>query len=311
MFKIKHILLVMSLLYGLPLMPTGNWASSSSSALEYLFSFGMMGLGIKNQLSLRHFEDLPDASKEATRFVHEQLKHQDVPNYEDITVKVGTNYGAINDSLIILMQNQEGSEKTELDDLLEESKHGETPEIRKSADSSLDVVKSIISHETQHLLRHDLKGLIRAQFIIPLITYAGTRLIEEGVKQVLPEWVTRKRLPSYIKNGYKIFKGAARYVINAALYLKLSRYQEQRADDSIPNNPKLLKAFKEFLYLENELQREHIRKRYGDHAAELFDTNRIYYEYKNFVMDGEHPSPLTRIKKINERLAKLEGSEEA
>ena len=304
MARIKLVLLFVCLLANTPV--SAHWTSSCSTGLEYILSFGMIGFGIKNQASLQYFQDLPDASEKATHFVHDQFKAHGVPNYKTIKVKIGSNYGAIHDSLITLQQNEERAGKSDMDDILEASQNGETEEIRQDAQFSLGLFKAVLSHEIQHLLKQDLKNLIRAQFVIPVVTYISTRALEEGVKSLLPESVTRYEASPMVKNGFSIFKGLCRYVINSTLYLKLSRYQEQRADDSIPNDPKLLKDFREFLYLENDDRREQVRKNHGDHDAELFDTNRIYYEFKNFIMDSEHPSPLSRIKRIDERLSKLE-----
>lgn len=71
----------------------------------------------------------------------------------------------------------------------------------------------------------------------------------------------------------------------------------------------MLKVYRDFLFSYNAARREQVRKRNGDTGLELFDTNRIYYEIKNFVIDPKHPSPLTRINKINKRLAVIEDLE--
>lgn len=295
---VRRIVLVVGLTFSAA-RPEVNWATYA----EYALSFASFGTAAKNAIEAQRYMNLPDASKQSTEFVHERLKLHNVPNWDTIKVKVGHNYGAVGNSLIMLMKSEEGSQETVLDLLLEQSKNGATAELREAADRSLLFFKAILSHEAHHILENDAKMLTMSLLSIPIATYIGSIFLEKGMKGLLPAGAISDKVPSYLKNTYKILKGISRHYVSSLLYLKLSRAIEMRADSHIPGDAQLLRAYRDFLYSLNNGTRELVKKKIGDKMISFYDTNRVFYEIQNFLIDPMHPSPLTRIKNIEEQLA--------
>lgn len=243
----------------------------------------------------------PDASAETTEFVHEQLKLHQVPNYRKIAVKVGNNFETWNNGVIVLLQSGSQQGSSIVDRRLDELRKAVTAEEKAEAEYNLLMLKAIIAHEAQHAIHNDGKSLLRLRFIVPLTTYITSLFMEQMAYKMAP------KMSNLLRSDYtKIAKGVILHFSNIAIYTAIYRAMEQRADNGVPDEKRLLNAFKDFLLRIDNNTRAVILKEHGEKFAPNFDSHGLIYEIFSFSVDQFHPSPRTRVRKIDERLQKLE-----
>ena len=251
-------------------------------------------------------QNAPEASVQAKAFVYEQLKNHDFPNYEKIVVKVGDNYEAFADSVIILPGVNPGSNKTWLDVFLDECASAANSEHKKIAEDKLVMVKAIISHEISHLRRNDDKRLILAALTTPVITFTLSKIIQHIQAKAWNSNDCAKPESSFSIIGKGLLRGFICSSVNNIITHTHARGIEQRADDEIKNDVLYLKGMKNFLEGAEKYLRDEVLKSYGSGALAIYDTNRFYYELLNFKSDASHPSPKSRLERINARLEALQ-----
>jgi len=278
-----------------------NWATY----VEHILSFAGTGMALRYYVQLSNLADLPDASEQATLFVHDRLKLAGIAHWQKVRVKIGEVYGTDGKGIIALMKSSTNPERAYLDDMIDQSKAPVSDEMRRAAERSLLMHKAIISHEASHLSDNDAHKLTFACATIPVATYTVSFCLERALEALWPEDF-KPHLSPTMQNIYKIGKGFGRHMINMGLFIYLSRMIEIKADANIPYDPAVLRGCRDFFYAMNNAIRERIRQRGGDKAVERYDTNRVVYELENFRYDMLHPSPLTRIHKLDEMLEEEE-----
>lgn len=167
-------------------------------------------------------------------------------------------------------------------------------------DNELNEYRFIVQHEANHIKNNDVRNGCIAAFAIPLITHACFSLLK------------RKTPLTTLGNLRKIPAGLGKSSINFLAIAQYRRYTEQRADDGVNNDKEVLQGglsfFKkhhenlEALILAADISSDDLQK------AKVKDVVKTAAEWTFYISDPYHATPLTRSKKLEDRLKKLEAT---
>ena len=134
----------------------------------------------------------------------------------------------------------------------------------------LNILRSVCQHEANHIKNKDHQRYILAGLAIPSATYALTSKFGKKLQFNRAQTAFQK----YLRAG---IKGTTLGAINFGFLILYMRHREQQADNGVQDTKEILQG--------------------------SIDS----FEVDPYSKDLFHPSPQTRIKKFEKRLAKLDG----
>lgn len=271
-------------------------ASAIATGIDYTLSFTQIIPGIRGIMAYDYY-NLPDASAEATAFFREQLRLNNVTNYQNIRVKLGSgsNYEAYFNKVLVVAKSRKYPNQSKFERIAQKLQNA-SEENRQHLEDKLSEVQANISHEATHLRQNDTMQRIIAAFLIPCVTFA----VSKKVESFLP--TTHSEAFSGIG---KILGGLCRATGNLLLFTLFARYQEQRADDRMLDNVRLLSAFKNAFRRWDAGLKARVEGDFGDEMADKFDNDRFYYYVFSYIHDSLHPTHRTRIAALDKHIAKI------
>lgn len=167
----------------------------------------------------------------------------------------------------------------------------------RTLDEKLNYTRAIIHHEATHMKRNSPEVGTAGRIATPIAIHAGIKSLAQKIGN-------KQTNPSLIRHLLKIPGGLGLLIASNMASLAWSNYEEQQADDGIPDDPDLLKAIaKEFQEL-GAKHKEMYRSKYNL-TPEKMDKVPARWFYK-MEMDPTHPLPENRAQKFEQRLAQLE-----
>lgn len=243
------------------------------------------------------YYNLPDASPEATAFFREQLRLNNVTNYQNIRVKLGpgSNYEAYFNKVLVVAKSRKYPNQSKFERITQKLQNARE-ENRQKLENKLADVEASISHEATHIKQNDTMQRIIAAFVIPCVTFAVSKKLES----FLPIHNSKA-----LAGIGKILGGLCRVTGNLFLFTLFARYQEQRADDRMLDNVRLLSAFKNTFRRWDAGLKVRVARNFGDEAADKFDNDRFYYYIFSYIHDSLHPTHRKRIAELDKHIAKI------
>ncbi len=266
---------------------------------------GLVGYASSDrQASEKRFEKLPAVSPDIETFIREELKDYAFP----LQIKQSTGDWAscdtknsnwifvpsssflesiLNESKKSAFVSQNLNETTAT--LHHEAGHIANQDNLKTKLSAfvsqiLNETIATLHHEAGHIVNHDNLKRKFAAIAIPIFLTALTALVRK--KLFSPDYFLESNL-------YKLVSGFAVGNISTLSFYSYLRFQEQRADNNIPNKIDLLEALKKQFESDILLNPDFYKK------DELW-TKRLY---------SVHPHHKTRIKRFEQRIKKLKEKE--
>lgn len=168
-----------------------------------------------------------------------------------------------------------------------------TKAVEENNEKETKKFQAVLEHEESHLYYNDTACSTFAYLTAPFITHTLTKKAINSLPLI------QKMQPFCVQQFIKIPTGLGKLAITMSTVTGLSRYQEQRADNSISNNRDLLNGMKERL---EECEQETMN------SINSFDISPKKIKLAFFVdrFFGSHPPAVERIKKLDKRIALLE-----
>ncbi len=178
------------------------------------------------------------------------------------------------------------------------STHQSAEDELRTLDEKLNYTRAIIHHEATHMKRNSAEVGTAGRIAAPIAIHTGLKSIAEKIGR-------KPKNPSWARPILKIPGGLGLLIASNMASLAWSNYEEQQADNGIPDNPDLLKAIaKEFQELAAKHKEMH-RSKYHALTPEKMDKVLWRWVYK-MEMSPQHPLPENRAKKFEQRLTQLE-----
>jgi len=281
-----------------------NWRSAFAkgmTAAHWFFVFsGPLSDTYEKITNYKNWPDLDNAPADVTKFVH-QLDDRDTSSrgYKKLLVKtVDSDSKYLSNSVknTILIDTEEA---LRLQNILHITKNGYSLGCSdfemEHAEKMLDESHAILNHELNHIKNKDAHGRMIAGLAVPILQSYGMHKLYQGYctfRNFLSIPVQNKSF-SIPRNLLKMPFGIGKNFLNLLSLEAYSRYVEQRADDGIKNDKRILEGNKRVL--------EKYQPSYEEFEAET----PLLKKHLMLLLDS-HPTPEQRIKKINARLEKLE-----
>ena len=160
---------------------------------------------------------------------------------------------------------------------------------------TLDIHRALIQHEIQHLMNNDLMR----DFLVTLGAAVGVEALYKTLYQLLN--THHLQIPKNKSFLQTIGQGASKLFAVWFIRRSFSRYYEQQADDGIESSSNILRAIKAYFIMQHKKLRNAIEKRYGAKILEICDKYPLLFN----LHDMQHPSPLERAQKFEQRLNAL------
>jgi Zn-dependent protease with chaperone function len=175
-------------------------------------------------------------------------------------------------------------------------------DIKKQAldkiDEKINCYKAIIQHEEAHAQQFKFFAHKYRSYIIPFLTIIPFMIL--FTKFINPR--LNKNLAGRLIAPLLAFMGSR--ISNRCLSYPWGRYLEKKADDAIENDPSVLLAFKK--YCKNFITFGLIQYHHKiSGSTDMYINNPKLMNFLNAVLTLDHPTPATRIKRIDQRLAQI------
>ena len=263
--------------------------------------------GYKNQLN-----DLPykfELQKQLQDFADENHRLKDV-FFEITSAKHG--WGAAHAQRVIVIPESDKAY------LLKKIKLSKGQNIFNDLDDTrMALISGSLHHECGHLLHESGESNLKIDslqhaIMAALITF---RLGNHSLRNLTLRNLIRPRELFMMGTYYAFSRG-----ITGALNLAFGKYDETRADDTVPNDPRLLKAMENFFRIdapihqketiENSIKpiQEYIFSNYGISLSEDFIKKSLQFSDLAKPLTDVHPSNEFRANRFKARLAALENS---
>lgn len=306
----RYLLLVLCLIGSsrtmLSMDPVWTILSHYMTFIEYIPTTGMAIGGAVDLLLSKRYALSAVASDEVTDFVREQLRQNRVSGYKKITVRVGAVDGQYlafgRDAVVIPRFSMESAANfSAIDKVLEDQKNAKTPEALKAVEKQLDEIKALLSIIAQHLKNNTSKKLAYAKCVIPVLTLAATKILEQKYQHEF-----KRIYKSYwLNNGFKLIRGLARGKINLEAYNLFAAWQEEKADSGILKKENVLEAYKAILQKKHATWRDKFYDLWDDVGEWVFDHSPLGTSLIQRYYERAQPSTTSRLAKVNEFIAQL------
>lgn len=316
----KHIILILFALAAMQsTQPMGKAFAKKAfektcTALGWGIAAGPMWFGVANRLITNRSDECVDASHVVQDFCSKELRAMNM-GPEKISIQVSKDpretkevdpINAHTFGRAIVIDYPEDIEfivkETQMVQIADEK--GLSAEIlqkKHNWESSLNARNNqwryIVQHEAAHIKNDDSRNIGIAAGIIPLISHAGFSLLR------------RKAPLSTLGHLKKIPAGIGKLVVNTVALSQYQKYREQEADNGVSNTRDILTGGYEFNKNAHQDLTEHLETTFYDHPdvhpAICRGARTLLYN----LADPNHPTPLARMQKFEERLKKLEDAQ--
>jgi len=172
----------------------------------------------------------------------------------------------------------------------------EIDEAQKNNDQEkLNKWLGIIGHEVTHIQNEDVPWRAAADLILPFVTHGSVKV----ARGILP--IAKKTRTFLGEQLVKIPTALGKGFITDLTRISFYQYQEQRADDNIPNDVNKLIGMKTYLYDADICRTNTLKK-----TLPFLDDETLKNLDPIINMAEEHPLPKKRIQKLDQRIALLE-----
>ncbi|MCL4361042.1 M48 family metalloprotease [Candidatus Dependentiae bacterium] len=168
-------------------------------------------------------------------------------------------------------------------------------------ENKLKVIRFVLNHEASHIKNNDVLFLTLANIIIPTITWQGFKKLQLLMNQYLP---------SMLNTSLKIPSAIGLCIINILLFQAYKRYREQKADNTVINDPEILKGGIELMKDQIQVRDKRINF-IKDFAKDVKISPKVANLIVNLILlnlHGTHPTYEYRQAKLEKRLKEIKQS---